>query len=137
MKDQEVRTTFFLTQLACSKPRKRDRSPPAVPRGQPTNQPRNPQQQQNKGKGNKGKGGRGKGKGNKGDGQGAATADTTAVNHAKKNEVILLSVPGSGKPICLRYNKNTCTGCSFEHACLRCGEYGHRLAQCPKPPTYK
>ncbi len=137
MKDQEVRTTFFLTQLACSKPRKRDRSPPAAPRGQPSNQPRNPQQQQNKGKGNKGKGGRGKGKGNKGDGQGAATADTTAVNHAKKNEVILLSVPGSGKPICLRYNKNTCTGCSFEHACLRCGEYGHRLAQCPKQPTYK
>ncbi len=136
MKDQEVRTTFFLTQLACSKPRKRERSPPTFPRGQPSNQPRNPQQQQNKGKGSKGKGGKGKGKGNKNDGGGGVNADTNAVNQAKKYEVLLTAAPGSGKAICIRFNKNNCPGCGFEHVCLRCGE-GHRLTQCPKPPTYK
>ncbi len=140
MRDQEVRTTFFLTQLACSKPRKRERSPPALPRAAVPNQPRNPQQQQqNKGKGNKAKGGKGRGKGGKNDGGGnnATSADATAVNAAKRNEVLLVAVPGSGKQICIRYNKNTCMGCAFEHACLRCGEHGHRLAQCPKAPTYK
>ncbi len=109
MKDQEVRTTFFLTQLACSKPRKRERSPPAAPRQAAPNQPRNPQQQQNKGKGNKAKGGKGKGKGGKHDGGGgsASTLDTNAVNMAKRNEVLLVSVPGSGKHICIKFNKKT------------------------------
>ncbi len=138
MKDQEVRTTFFLTQLACSKPRKRERSPPAIPRQPAPNQQRN-QQQQAKGKGNKGKGNKGKGKGAKNDGGGGnnSTADTNAVNQAKRNEVLLVSVPVSGKYMCIKFNKNTCAGCNFEHACLRCGDYGHRLSQCPKPPNYK
>ncbi len=140
MKDQEVRTTFFITQLACSKPRKRERSPPAVPRQPAPNQPRNQQQQPNKGKG-KAKGGKGKGKGARNDGGGtnASTADTTAVNTAKRTEVLLVAVPASGKMICIKYNKNTCIGggCNFEHACLRCGEHGHRLSQCPKPPNYR
>ncbi len=138
MKDQEVRTTFFLTQLACSKPRKRERSPQPVPRQPAPNQPRNPQQQ-NKGKGGKGKGNKGKGKGAKNDGGGGgnSTADTKAVNYAKQTEVLLMTVPGSNKYICIKFNKNTCAGCNFEHACMRCGEYGHRLAQCPKQPTHK
>ncbi len=139
MKDNEVRTTFFLTQLACSKPRKRERSPPSVPRAPTHNQPRNPHHQPHKGKGNRAKGGKGKGKGGKNDGGGggSSTADTLAVNNAKRAEKLLFAVPGSGKQICIRFNKNNCTGCSFEHACLRCGEYGHRLTQCPKQPTYK
>ncbi len=136
IKDQEVRTTFFITQLACSKPRKRDRSPPAStgPR-----QPNPNQQQQAKGKGNKAKGGKGKGKGSKNDGGGkqdnAGTAESNIVNTAKRYEVLLSTVPGTSKQICYRYNKNTCVGCRFEHACLRCGEYGHRLSQCTKPKT--
>ncbi len=132
MRDQEVRTTFFLTQLACSKPRKRERSP-QVPRQPAPNQQRNTQQQ-SKGKGSKGKGSKGKGKGTKGDN---STADTRAVNHAKQTEVLLTSVPGTNKYVCIKFNKNTCGGCNFEHACMRCGEYGHRIAQCPKQPTWK
>ncbi len=130
MKDQEVRTTYFVTQLACAKPRKRERSPQAEPRQQNPNTPRN---NQSKGKGGKGKGDKGKGKGGRQDT--AGTWDTQAVNSAKRHEKTLAAVPGSGKGICIKYNKGTCTipNCRYEHACMRCGEYGHRIGQCPKP----
>ncbi len=132
IKDQEVRTTHFVTQLACSRSRKRDRSPLPEPR-QPT--PAQPKNNQGKGKGGQTKGGKGKGKGGKQDWSNQTSPEINAVNQAKKKEKLLSAVPNNGRFICIKYNKNTCVGqgCRFEHACLRCGEYGHRLGQCTKP----
>ncbi len=139
IKDQEVRTTHFVTQLACSRSRKRDRSPLPEPRQPAPAQPRN---NQGKGKGGQTKGSRGKGKGGKQDWSQSSSSNVgnqtspeiNAVNQAKKKEKLLTAVPNNGRFMCIKYNKNTCfgQGCRFEHACLRCGEYGHRLAQCTK-----
>ncbi len=140
IKDQELRTTYFVTQLACAKSRKRDRSPNPEPRRPNPNQPRN-NQEKGKGKGGQSKGSKGKGKGGKQDWgynnnntNEPSSADAHAVNSAKKKEKLLAAVPSNGRFICIKYNKNSCGGqCRYEHACLRCGEYGHRLTQCTKP----
>ncbi len=139
IKDQEVRTTYFVTQLACAKSRKRERSPHPEPKQPAPNQPRN--NNQAKGKGGQGKGGKGKGKGGKQDwGQRpdhTGTAETREVNSVKRNEKLLVAVPGSGRMICIKFNRDTCAGagCRYEHACMWCGEYGHRLGQCTKQKT--
>ncbi len=136
IKDNELRTTYFVTQLACSRPRKRERSPNHEPRQQTQNQQKN---NQTKGKGGQSKGGKGKGKGSKqdsGSSSSNAEADAYAVNQAKKKEK-LLSAAANGKYICIKFNKGTCSGvnCRYEHVCLRCGDYGHKLSQCNKPNT--
>ncbi len=139
IKDNELRTTYFVTQLACSRPKKRERSPNPEPRRTP-NQPRD---NQGKGKGGQSKGGKSKGKGGKQDwgassssNAEAQSADASAVNQAKKKEKLLSAAP-NGRYICIKFNKNTCrlTDCRYEHVCLRCGEYGHRITQCGKPKT--
>ncbi len=136
IKDNELRTTHFVTQLACSRPKKRERSPRPEPRQPPRNN-------QNKGKGGQNKGGKGKGKGGKQDWGNSSSsnadpqnADSMLVNQAKRKEKLLSSAP-NGRFICIKYNKNTCwdSSCRYEHVCLRCGESGHRLGQCPKPKT--
>ncbi len=59
IKDNELRTTHFVTQLACARPKKRERSPKPEPKQTTQNQQRN---NQNKEKGDRAKGGRAKGR---------------------------------------------------------------------------
>ncbi len=53
------------------------------------------------------------------------------------------NLPNNGGKICYWYNTGACnngSSCTFHHACMRCGQFGHGALdsdKCKKTPTPK
>ncbi len=86
----------------------------------------------------------GGGKGRKGRGKGKSKpSGVDALRALREKEKLLTSLPNNGGKICYWYNTGAChngASCTFHHACMRCGQYGHgalETQKCGKPPTPK
>ena len=135
IRDNELRTKFFVAPLALAGARGRSRTP-----RRETKEDTTTMQIGKKGKGDKGRG-KGKGDRNKDPQKEGHNDDwNRLVNQSRQKEKLAFGQKKAGKYVakCIRFNKGACTesNCRYDHTCLRCG--GARpLPECDQPPVSK
>ncbi len=83
----------------------------------------------------------GKGRKGKGKAKGKPTGGVEGLRELRAKEKLMTNLPNNGGKICYWYNTGSCnngSSCTFHHACMRCGQFGHGVFdndKCKKAPT--